>query len=104
MHELETQSAVDTVFHPPAKTVLAEDWSCLSGFEVEIRRGKRVLRTAKVETTSPDGNLIWIARVGVNERRLILKSEGYDLWVTPNDDRRARRKSGKSTPGIASSS
>ena len=60
------------------------------GFEVDMRLKGRVLRTGVVDAATADGSIVWLARQDVQERVLLAKDEGYELWVTGIDDRRIR--------------
>lgn len=86
--KLQTRPAACT----PEKAVLEEEWQFLAGFEVDVRLGRRLMRTAVVDSATADGRIAWLCRQGVQERTLILKAEGYGLWVTKIDDRRIRER------------
>lgn len=77
-----------------AKTELAEDWQFLVGCEVDVRRGRRLLRTGVIDAATDDGSIVWLSRQGVQERGLLTKSEGYDLWITKLDNQRVLARMG----------
>lgn len=77
-----------------AKTELAEDWQFLVGCEVDVRRGRRLLRTGAIDAATDDGNIVWLSRQGVHERRLLTRADGYDLWITKLDNQRVLARMG----------
>jgi hypothetical protein len=77
-----------------AKTELAEDWQFLVGCEVDVRRGRRLLRTGAIDAATDDGNVVWLSRQGVRERRLLTRADGYDLWITKLDHQRVLTRMG----------
>lgn len=93
------EAAIDTVLwqgsKAEAKTQLAKDWQFLVGCEVEVRRGRRLLRTGLIDAATEDGSIAWLSRQGVYERRLLTRSEGYDLWITKLDYQRVLARMGE---------
>ncbi|WP_320536125.1 hypothetical protein [Pseudarthrobacter sp. IC2-21] len=79
-----------------AKTQLVEDWQFLVGCEVDVCMGRQLLRTGVIDAATVDGGIVWISRQGVQERRLLTRADGYDLWITKLDNQRvlARRDDG----------
>lgn len=92
MGETAIKSQTRPAAYTPEKTELEEEWQFLPGFEVDVRLGRRLMRTAVVDSATADGSIAWLSRQGVQERTLILKAEGYGLWVTKIDDRRIRER------------
>lgn len=77
-----------------AKTELAEEWQFLAGCEVDVRRGRCLLRTGLIDAATDDGNVVWLSRQGVHERRLLTRADGYDLWITKLDKQRVLARKG----------
>jgi hypothetical protein len=73
---------------PETKWVVADEWPRLVGTEVDIRRKGRLVRRGVVDNATLDGTMVWVAQHGVEERRLVDKSDGYELWIAPSDIRR----------------
>lgn len=64
--------------------VLAEDWSKLRGRTIEVHyHGERVDH-GKVDTVSPDGNLLWLSFEGVSPRRLVEKLPLTCVLILPD--------------------
>jgi hypothetical protein len=94
MNEAETGTVLWRGSMVEARTELAEDWRFLVGCEVDVRRGRRLLRTGVIEAATDDGSIVWLSRQGVQERRLLTKSEGSDLWITKEDNQRVLERMG----------
>ena len=77
------------------KTQLAENWQFLVGCEVEVRRGRCILRTGLIDAATEDGNIVWLSREGVFDRRLMTRSEGCDIWITKLDYQRVLARMSK---------
>ena len=93
------ESAIGTVVWQASKaegkTQLAQDWQFLVGCEVEVRRGRRLLRAGLIDAATEDGNIVWLSREGVFERRLLTRSEGCDIWITKLDYQRVLARMGE---------
>jgi hypothetical protein len=57
-----------------------EDWSVLPGRNVEVWCGNRYIRTSRVDAASVDATMIWLSFDGVDMRRLVMKSDGYEVY------------------------
>ena len=53
------------------------------GTFVEVRRNQQTVRTGMVEEAMPDGSATWIAADGARPRRIFEKSEGFLVYVEP---------------------
>lgn len=60
-----------------------EQWSQLIGALVEVRNGKRSLRSGFVDDAMPDSSALWLSADGFDGRTFIDKAEGYEVWVEP---------------------
>lgn len=76
------------------KTELAEDWQFLVGCEVDVRRGRRLLRTGTIDAATDDGNIVWLSSQGVQQRRLLTKADGHDLWISKLEYQRVLARMG----------
>lgn len=63
--------------------VLVQDWSRLHSMHVQITAGGRTLREGQVDMVADDGTVLWMARDGVFERQLVLRSDGVEAWIRP---------------------
>ncbi|MCI0142115.1 hypothetical protein KNN17_11045 [Arthrobacter bambusae] len=59
-----------------------DDWLPLVGEMVQIRISGRFVRTGVVDAVTIDDGILWLAADGVNQRRLISKADGYEVWMT----------------------
>ncbi len=60
-----------------------DDWfPPLGGESVQIRIHGRFVRTGIVDSVTVDDEILWLASDGVNQRQLISKSDGYEVWMT----------------------
>jgi transcription elongation GreA/GreB family factor len=64
------------------------DWKVLTGSEVEVRLHGRTVRRGTVDAATADSRLLWLAADGNESRRLIDKSEGYEVLVEHPDARK----------------
>ena len=55
------------------------NWSNLVGKEVQILYGGKLIRAGRVAATSPDGTMLWLARDGILDRKLIQRTYGFEL-------------------------
>jgi hypothetical protein len=66
---------------PLAALQAGDDWTMLVGRTVELWREKRPIRTSTVECVSSDSLVLWLRFDGANERQLITKHDGYDIYI-----------------------
>ncbi|BCW70724.1 hypothetical protein NicSoilB8_17680 [Arthrobacter sp. NicSoilB8] len=59
-----------------------DDWLPLVGETVQIRQYGQFLRTGMIDAVTIDDGILWLAADGVNQRRLISKADGYEVWMT----------------------
>jgi hypothetical protein len=52
---------------------------------VEVRKDHKFFRTGFVDSAMPDSSALWLALDGPNDRILIAKAEGYEVWVEPRE-------------------
>lgn len=62
-----------------------DDWSELAGTFVEVRINNQCLRSAYVDEAMPDSSALWPAADELDDRALIAKVEGYEIWVEFGD-------------------
>ncbi|MFE4835834.1 hypothetical protein ACFRAU_14285 [Arthrobacter sp. NPDC056691] len=62
-----------------------DEWNLLIGAFVEIRKDQRFVRAGFVEDAMPDSSSLWLAASGTYTRTLLEKSEGYEVWVEPQE-------------------
>lgn len=68
---------------PARRWIRYDDWSCVLGQEVEIRRGPKTVRRGRVDMVSEDSSILWIAGDHAQARALYIKDDGYGAWVSP---------------------
>jgi hypothetical protein len=68
-----------------------EEWNLLIGAFVEIRKDQAFVRAGFVEDAMPDSSSLWLAANGPHTRTLLEKSEGYEVWVEPQELEGTRR-------------
>ncbi|WP_017198296.1 hypothetical protein [Arthrobacter sp. M2012083] len=56
-------------------------WQPVVGEWVQIKRFGRVIDEGRVEAVTSDDQMLWLAALGVNSRRLIIREQGMDLWL-----------------------
>lgn len=61
-----------------------QDWACLDGRNVEIRREGKNVDLGKVDLVSLDGTVLWLAADGADSRRLYAKAERYEAFPAMN--------------------
>ncbi|MEV7649127.1 hypothetical protein [Arthrobacter sp. NPDC089319] len=61
-----------------------DDWSRLVGADVEVRHRGNPLREGLIEAVTGDSKVAWLAQDGCHQRLMILKDEGYEIWLRPN--------------------
>lgn len=57
-----------------------EDWSLLSGANVEIRFQGRSVCAGMVDAVTEDGRILWILAPG-HSRKLYERDESYEAWA-----------------------
>lgn len=60
-----------------------DDWSQLVSAFVEVRKDWQHLRYGYVDDAMADSSALWLAAYGLDDRVLISKAEGYEVWVEP---------------------
>jgi hypothetical protein len=66
-----------------ARSLVTYEWHLLVGAEVEVIQRGRIVRSGIVDDATADGTVAWVAQDGVEQRRLIDKADGYELWTGP---------------------
>ena len=61
------------------------EWSLLINALVEIRRNGCAIRTGFVEDAMPDSSALWISAAANDPRQMFEASEGYKVWVLPQE-------------------
>lgn len=61
----------------------AEDWTTLVGADVEIYDAGKIVDRGRVEVTSDDGQILWLAQEGASTRRLWESGVGRYAKVAP---------------------
>ncbi|GGJ22277.1 hypothetical protein GCM10010052_19250 [Paenarthrobacter histidinolovorans] len=56
-----------------------EDWTSLTGFEIEIWDRDRLMDRGVVDTVTVDGAVLWLAQDGVAHRRAVEKDLGRHI-------------------------
>lgn len=69
-----------------------DDWLPLIGETVQIRQYGRFIRTGTVDAVTGDAKILWLAADGVNQRRLISKADGFEVWMTYRWEAAAARR------------
>lgn len=59
-----------------------DDWLPLVGEAVQIRQYGQFVRTGIVDAVTGDDGILWLAADGVNQRRLISRADGFEVWMT----------------------
>jgi hypothetical protein len=57
------------------------EWNRLKGFDVDVFRHGRFVRSGTVAEVAPDCSAIWIAARGVDGRMLVHREEGYLIGI-----------------------
>lgn len=65
------------------------DWSQLRGADVDVHRNGSHFRSGRVDATTRDGKILWLAQDGVTDRTLIDQGEGFELWITLEELRKS---------------
>ena len=65
-----------------SEKVPIEDWTILSGVDVEIRRNGTTVRRGRVEETTRDGLVLWLDQTHNEPRQLFEKESGHEAWVS----------------------
>jgi hypothetical protein len=60
-----------------------EDWQRLVGSVVEVRRGRKLIRTGVVDAAMPDSSALWLSASATDSRTLYERSLGYSVWIEP---------------------
>lgn len=63
-----------------------EHWNHLAGMEIEVKLGPTSTVTGTVDQVMPDSSILWLTPAG-DQRRIIEKSRGHEVWVR-SDTRR----------------
>lgn len=58
-----------------------EDWYRLPSAVVEVHRNGTFIRTGCVEAVTADLRMLWLSPHGVENRVLIDKLDGYEIWL-----------------------
>lgn len=74
----------DPLSYGPRK-VIGDEWQRLVGAEVDVRQFGRAVRKGTVDAATPDGSMVWVARQGVDERTLLHKADGHELWLAASE-------------------
>lgn len=56
-----------------------DEWNLLVGRTVELRRDGRHVRTGEVEVATSDSSIMWLRFDGNYVRKLIMKTDGYEI-------------------------
>lgn len=67
------------------KSYRCDDWSRLTGAEVEIHRRGHLVRTGIVAAVMPDATILWLAADHNGNRALFESAEGYEVWANAHD-------------------
>ena len=62
-----------------------QDWSRLIGTPVEVRKDFRLVRAGVVDDAMTDSSALWLAADSVHGRALFTASEGYEIWIRPQE-------------------
>ncbi|MBT8163130.1 MULTISPECIES: hypothetical protein [Arthrobacter] len=68
--------------HLPGRPAILKDWALAKGELVEVRHHELPPREGLVDEVTPDGVILWLAAEGATTRRMIDKSEGFEVWVS----------------------
>jgi len=76
-----TQEAVSDDSRDMASLREVRDWATLRrGDAVQLRRGDALVRRGTVEDLTPDSTMLWLAQYGPENREIIHREDGYELW------------------------
>ncbi|PTT70780.1 hypothetical protein DBR22_00155 [Arthrobacter sp. HMWF013] len=67
------------------KSYRCDDWSRLTGVEVEVHIHGQLLRAGTVDAVMPDATVLWLAADHNGGRTLFEAVEGYEMWTDPQD-------------------
>ena len=59
------------------------EWARLIGVPVEVRKGRRTVRSGVVDNAMPDSSAVWIAGDANGGRALFTAADGYEVWISP---------------------
>ncbi|WP_230116554.1 hypothetical protein [Arthrobacter sp. Bi83] len=59
-----------------------DDWLPLVGEAVQIRQYGQFVGAGVVDAVTDDDGILWLAADGVNQRRLITRADGFEVWMT----------------------
>lgn len=62
--------------HRPVPWTVVDDWTRLAGEKIEIHEGGKLLDRGYVETTTGDGQILWLAQDGAIPRRIWERTPG----------------------------
>ncbi len=60
---------------------LQPDWQRAVGQRVEIWKDGKFVRKGTVEAVMPDDSLLWVSAEGNSSRRMLLRSDGYQVFT-----------------------
>jgi hypothetical protein len=67
------------------KSYRCDDWSGLTGAEVEIHRRGKLVRAGTVDAVMPDNSILWLAADYNGSRQLFESAEGCEVWANDHD-------------------
>ena len=67
------------------KSYRCDDWSRLTGADVEIHKRGRLVRAGIVDAVMPDKSILWLAADHNGTRTLFESAEGYEVWANAHD-------------------
>lgn len=70
---------------PESRFVPYDDWPALVGGTIQMRRHGSVVQTGIVDEVMPDSSALWLRSSGVQARRVFLRADGYQAWISPRD-------------------
>ncbi|MFF2347829.1 hypothetical protein [Pseudarthrobacter sp. NPDC058119] len=59
-----------------------DDWAHLVGGVVEVRLNGQLVRVGRMEQTTPDSSMMWVAADAVEQRTLYMKAWGYKVRLS----------------------
>lgn len=67
----------------PARLVRSKDWCAIVGGPAYVAQHGVVIHYGWVETATNDGSMAWVIGGSLESRRLLERTEGYELWIAP---------------------
>jgi hypothetical protein len=77
-----SQTDADTS-RPPDSWNPVNDWTSLAGKKIELHERRRLVDRGRVEVTTGDGQILWLAQEGADPRRLWERLPGRSAKVVP---------------------